>query len=89
MMKFILKIFKFIFTVFVAFLIFTYMFSLKSNMSFESTISYFKTIGSEILKVDNGENTTSNPYNEIIVTSTNNHYYYEQLDDTGKIIYSA
>jgi len=89
MIKFISKIFKFIFTVFIAFLIFTYMFSLKSNMSFESTLLYFTTIGSDILNVNNKKNTPSNPYNEIIVTSTNNHYYYEQLDDIGKIIYSA
>ena len=89
MIKFILKIFKFIFTLFIAFLIFTYVLSLKSNMSFESTISYFKTIGSELLDINYTENNNSNNYNDIIVTSTNTHYYYEQLDNTGKIIYSA
>jgi len=89
MIKFISKIFKFIFTIFIVFIIFTYIFSLKSNMSFESTIAYIKTIGSDMLNINNSENNLTDLNNEIIITSTNEHYYYEQLDNNGKIIYSS
>lgn len=89
MIKFILKIIKFIFTIFIAFIIFAYIFSLKINMSFQNAISYLLTIGSDIINVDNSGNTVADSSNEIIITSTNDHYYYEQLDNNGKIIYSA
>lgn len=88
-MKFIFKILKFIFTILIAFIVFTFLFSLKNNMSFGSTLTYLKTIGSEILNINNSQNVLADSYNEVIMTSTNNHYYYDQLDDTGKVIYSA
>ncbi len=87
-MKFIYKILKFIFTVFIAFLAFAYMFSLKSNMSFQSTISYFKSVSGELFDINNSKNILEDD-NNIIVTSSNNNYYYNQLDNNGKIIYSS
>ena len=88
MIKFIYKILKFIFTVFIAFLVFAYMFSLKSNMSFQSTISYFKSVSGELFDINDSKNILEDE-NNIIVTSSNNNYYYNQLDNTGKIIYSS
>lgn len=89
MIKFIKKIFKFLFTIFIAFIIFAYIFSLKSQMSFYSTISYLKMIGCNILNISTSNDINKNTNNEIIFTATNNHYYYDQLDDIAKIIYSS
>lgn len=89
MIKFIKELFKSLFTIFIAFIIFTYIFSLKANMSFGNTISYFKAVGVEILGINSSNNTDSEPDNNIIYTSANNNYYYEQLNDIAKIMYSA
>lgn len=88
MIKFISKIFKFLFTLFVAFIIFAYLFSLKSNMSLGSTISYFKDIIYDLFDIENTP--TVDVPNEIVVTlRDNNYYYYYQLSDNSQIIYSA
>lgn len=89
MIKFISKIFKFLFTIFIAFIIFTYLFSLKANTSFSNTISYFKAIGVEILGINSSSGTNPEPDSNIVYTSANNNYYYEQLNDISKIFYSA
>lgn len=90
-MKFIFKIFKFISTIFIAFIVFTYLFSLKSDMSFKDSIGYFETVAKQVLDIDNFENivTNSNVDYTQIITSSNKYFYYEQLDDNGKIIYTA
>ena len=75
MTKFILKIFKFIFTTFIAFLIFTCLFSLKSNMSFQSAITCFKAIGSEFLNIDNSKNNITDFNSQLTISSSNNHYF--------------
>lgn len=87
-MKFIIKIFKMIFVLFISLLIFACIFSVKNNMSFGDTISHLKTFGSNLLKIDNSDSTLANSDNTIILTSSNNQYYYEQLDETGKTIYA-
>ena len=91
-MKFIFKILKFIFTLFIAFIIFTYFFSLKSNMSFNDTVGYFKVVIGEILRTNNSENIATNSdlnsEDFEITTSSNKYYYGSQLDDTAKIIYN-
>jgi len=93
MIKFIIKLFKFIFTLFISFIIFIFVFSFKMNMSFENTYIYLKSIGTELLNINDYENISTN--NNIIdntspiTTATNNNYYGQQLDDTAKIIYSS
>lgn len=84
MKNFLKNIFKFLLTIFIGFIIYIFLFSFKSNLSIQSTISYLKTAISQIFDV----NSSTSDYG-IILTSANNHYYYEQLDDIGKIIYSA
>lgn len=91
MIKFISRTIKFIFILLVAFIIFAFVYSTANNISFESTISYFKALGSEILGIIDSENVAANSnidYTQII-TSSNKYFYYEQLDSNGKIIYSA
>ena len=91
MIKFISKIFKMIFVLLVAFIIFIIIFSLSNNLALETTISYFQAIGVEFLSFINDETTIhKNSNSDIpIITATNKHFYYEQLDNNGKIIYSA
>lgn len=90
-MKFIFKIFKLAFTLFVSFIAFAYIFSLKTNMSFENTVAYLKHAGSEMLGFNDNVNITNDENTDelILVTSNNTHYYYDQLDDNAKKIYIA
>jgi len=89
MIKFISRILRSLFVLLVSGIIFIFLFSLRSNMTVENTISYFKTIGKQILNIEDSENVVANLGTEIITTSSNNHYYYEQLDENSKIIYAA
>lgn len=89
MMKFIFKLFKFILTLLIIFIIFTYITSKKINMSFDETVAYFKIVGSQIIDINNSENILTSTDNLPINSSKNNHYYYSQLDENGKIIYTA
>jgi len=93
MTKFFIKLFKFLFTLFIGIIIILYIFSVKTNMSFENAIAYFKTLGNELLNKNNNQtivsNSNVNPDNLTIITTSNNSYYYNQLDDTSKIIYNA
>lgn len=85
-------IFKFLFISLFIFITFAYIFSLKNNMSFENTVSYFQTIGNEIIGFKTSNETSLNvSLNEplTIITTSNNNYYYEQLDDIGKTIYTS
>lgn len=91
MIKFISKLIKSIFTLLVAFVMFAFIYSAMNNISFETTISYFKTLGYEIIGILGSEELPANSnvdYTQII-TSSNKYFYYEQLDSNGKIIYSA
>lgn len=88
-MKFIFKIFKLILTLFICFIAFAYVFSLKTNMSFENTVAYLKDAGIEMLGFNDTVNINDNENNDdiILVTSNNNHYYYDQLDNLARKIY--
>ena len=61
MIKFILKTFKFLFTLFVAFIIFAYIFSVKSNLSFEDTITYFQNLAFDFFNIENSQTDLKNP----------------------------
>ena len=73
-------------------------FANKNNFSTEDTLSYVKSIGSQItdftlsdknsidLSLSSDSGTTSNT---IINTSTKNRFYYNQLDNNAKIIYNS
>lgn len=93
MTKFFLKLLKILFKIFIGIIIFLYIFSIKTNMSFENSIAYFKLVGNKLLNKNSNQNITINNNinsNDLtIITSSNNGYYYNQLDDTSKIIYNA
>lgn len=77
---------------------YSYLFSPNKDKSLKSAISYVQTIGTEIINSTHTEKTSielsSNENNLTsnmsVVSSRNNYkYYYNQLDDNGKIIYTA
>ena len=83
----IMRIITLLIAITIALAVFTYMFSQKSNMSFENTISYFKDVIIETLGIENPSDNPVYQPAEIVKSSTN--YYYLQLDDTAKIIYNS
>lgn len=87
MIKLVKKILGFLLKLFLAFIIFTFLFSLKSDLSFGDTIAYFKIFYNKIFNINDLDNANSN--NTIISNLNGKHYYYSQLPDTSKIIYSA
>lgn len=89
MIKIFFKLFKSILLLTVIIIAFLFAFSIKTDMSLENTIAYFKLIGCELFNINIPENIPVNTDNIQINTSANNNYYYEQLDENGKIIYTA
>ena len=84
-----------IFIIFI--LAYAYIFSAQNNIALEDTVSYIKSVGSELTGITltdkNSVNLSSNESisneNLTINTSFKNRFYYEQLDDNAKIIYNS
>lgn len=97
MKKFIIRLFTFLLTFSLSLFIFTYIFSIKNNMSLDNTVAYFKDIINVVVNslpsnetpVISSNNISNIDNNQNISTYANNAYYYEQLDSTGKTIYDA
>lgn len=86
------KLLTFIFIFILVLIIFTYIFSLRNNLSIEETISSFKTFVSGLSSNNNSVTINSNITNTTINNSAtsitdNTKYYYNQLDDISKAIY--
>jgi len=82
----------FLFTLFLIFVAFAYIFSIKHNISFENTISYFQDIVNEIVNNKNSTNIPVNTNTTIdnpTIQSYSSTYYYNQLDVTSKKIYDS
>ena len=80
--------------IFLIFIVLAYVFSLKNDISFQNSITYFETIISEVVDIQ----IPSRDYEEIIINTgatTQNppleisNYYYQQLDETAKTIYNT
>lgn len=103
--KCIIKILKHIFIILfillLAFIIYTFVFSKKNNVSVEDTLIHFESIGSEFIdytltdknsiniSLNSVENTNTTNENLQITNSNKSNYYYSQLDSNSKIIYDA
>ena len=80
--------------IFLILIVLAYVFSLKNNMTFQNSITYFETIISEVvdIQIPIGTheqiiiNTSSPGPNETLQISN---YYYQQLDETAKTIYNT
>lgn len=93
MKKFFINIFKYLILFFILFFICAYIFSVRNNISFQDTISYFQTVANElILNNNNLQNVNANSSTNNNSTPTNKYnknYYYQQLDNNAKIIYDG
>lgn len=89
MMKFIIKLLKFVICLFILFTIFVYFFAQKNGHSFEDTLSYFKLIANEFMGFENKKNDIIGVNSNITNSTEISYYYYNQLDETSKIIYTA
>lgn len=95
-----IRIIIFLLLLFLTFMICTYIFSQKNNISVEDTLSHFQAIGTEFIDftltdknsvditLDTVENNISITENLASTSSSKNNYYYNQLDSTSKIIYT-
>jgi len=91
MKNFFINIFKFLILILILFLIGTYMFSIRNNISFQDSIAYFQTIANTFLNNDSKNVNTRPGVNNNFPSSNkaNKNYYYQQLDDNSKIIYNS
>lgn len=89
MKKFFCQILKSIFTISLSLIILVSVVSLKTNLSFTTTLTYLKSIARETLNINIPEEPPLDFEEELILTSSNNSYYYIQLDNNAKIIYAA
>lgn len=99
--KTLIRIIILLLILFLTFIICTFVFSKKNNVSVEDTLIHFETIGSEFidytltdknsvsLSLDTVENTSE--LNETLQTTNykTSKYYYNQLDSNSKVIYDA
>lgn len=79
---------------FLIFIVLAYVFSLKNDITFQNSLTYFETIISEIVDIP-----ISNKDNDEIIINTDvptqnpalqiSNYYYQQLDETSKTIYNT
>ena len=97
-LKTLIRIIIFLFVLFLTFIICTYIFSQKNDISVKDTLAHFQAIGNEFidftladknstnitLDTIEGNITTSEP---LIIDSNKTNYYYNQLDSTAKIVY--
>lgn len=97
-LKTLIHIIIFIFVLFLTFIICTYIFSQKNDISVKDTLAHFQAIGNEFIDITltdkNSTNITLDTIESNITTSktlainyNKNNYYYNQLDDTSKTIY--
>lgn len=96
--KTLIHIIIFVFVLSLTFIICTYIFSQKNNISVKDTLAHFQAIGNEFIDITltdkNSANITLDTIESNITTSetlainsNKNNYYYNQLDDTSKTIY--
>lgn len=96
--KTLIRIIIFLFILFLTFIICTYIFSQKNDISVKDTLAHFQAIGNEFINytfldknaiditLDTIEGNINTPEISTIDSNKNN-YYYNQLDSTSKTIY--
>lgn len=99
--KTLIRIIILLFILLLTFVVCTFIFSKKNNISVEDTLIHFENIGNEFIdytltdknsvniSLDTIENTENTNKDLQITNSNKSNYYYSQLDSNSKIIYDA
>ena len=97
-LKTLIRIIIFVFVLFLTFIICTYIFSQKNDLSIKDTLAHFQSIGNGFIDFTLVDKISTNitldsietniTTSETLTTNSNkNNYYYNQLNSTSKTIY--